>query len=112
MALLMKLPNVVTNKGKFVYSRRIPIDIKHHYPSSKEPYFRCRFRVQNMNAEMVAEHSALEAAYASLVGDARDGVPEAFGDSGLEAYKRKAWASLDDPRTLSNVSTYRTDLGV
>ncbi|SDN90502.1 hypothetical protein SAMN05216196_102499 [Lutimaribacter pacificus] len=30
MALLMKLDDVVTNKGKFVYSQRIPVDIKHH----------------------------------------------------------------------------------
>ena len=99
MALLMKLPNVVTNKGKFVYSRRIPIDIKHQYPSSKEPFFRCRFRVQQQNADLVSEHAALEAAYMRLVADARDGVPEAFGDSGLELYKQKAWSSIDDPRT-------------
>ena len=41
MALVMKLDNVVNNKGKYVYSRRIPTDLKHHYPSSKEPFFRC-----------------------------------------------------------------------
>ncbi|WP_299789454.1 tyrosine-type recombinase/integrase [uncultured Marivita sp.] len=99
MALVMKLDNVVINKGKYVYSRRIPTDLKHHYPSSKEPFFRCRLRVQQLNADLVAEHAALEAAFARLVADARDGVPEAYGDSGLELYKQKAWSSIDDPRT-------------
>jgi hypothetical protein len=51
------------------------------------------------NADLVAEHAALQAAFARLVADARDGVPEAFGDSGKERYKQKAWSSLDDPRT-------------
>lgn len=99
MALLMKLPNVVTNKGKLVYSRRIPIDLKHLYPSSKEPFFRCRLRVQQKNAALITEHAALEAAFARLVEDARAGMPEAFGGEGLERYKQKAWASIDDPRT-------------
>lgn len=99
MALLMKLPNVVINKGKFVYSRRIPADLKHLYPSSDEPFFRCRCRVQQQNADLVAEHAALQAAFARLVADARDGVPEAFGDSGIERYRQRAWSSLDDSRT-------------
>ncbi|MBY6157253.1 tyrosine-type recombinase/integrase [Pseudooceanicola nitratireducens] len=99
MALLMKLPNVVTNKGKLVYSRRIPTDIKHLYPSFKVPFFSCRTRVQQLCAALVAEHAALEAAFKRLVADARDGVPEAMGDSGLELYKQKAWSSIDDPRT-------------
>ncbi|UWQ15669.1 tyrosine-type recombinase/integrase [Aliiroseovarius sp. M344] len=99
MALLMKLSNVVTNKGKFVYSRRIPTDIKHLYPSSKQPFFRCRLRVQKEGADLVAEHAALEAAFTRLVSDARDGVPEALGDSGIARYKQKAWSGIDDPRT-------------
>ena len=99
MALLMKLDNVTINKGKFVYSRRIPSDLKHHYPSSKEPFFRCRFRVQHESAELVAEHTALQAAFTRLVADARDGSPEAFGDSGLARYKELAWTMIDDPRT-------------
>lgn len=36
MALLMKLDNVVTNKGKFVYNRRIPVDIKHLYARERQ----------------------------------------------------------------------------
>jgi integrase len=99
MALVMKLDNVVTNKGKFVYSRRIPVDIKHLYPPSKEPFFRCRLRVQRQSAHMVAEHEALEAAFARMVEDARTGMPEAFGLDGIERYKQKAWASVSDPRT-------------
>lgn len=99
MALLMKLDNVTINKGKFVYSRRIPSDLKHHYPASKEPFFRCRFRVQQESAELVAEHTALQAAFTRLVADARDGVAEAFGDSGLARYKELAWTMIDDPRT-------------
>ncbi|MBS0122590.1 hypothetical protein [Thetidibacter halocola] len=84
MALLMKLANVVNNKGKLVYARRIPTDIKHLYPSSKEPFFHCRLRNQQRDANLVAEHAALEAAYACLVADARSGMPEAFGDCGIE----------------------------
>lgn len=99
MALLMKLPNVVINKGKLVYSRRIPTDLRHLYPSSEEPFFRCRLRCQQQSAALVAEHAALEAAFARLVEDARAGMPDAFGDSGLARYKQKAWASIDDPRT-------------
>ncbi|MCK8462409.1 hypothetical protein MUY35_00930 [Aliiroseovarius sp. S1339] len=99
MALLMKLSNVVTNKGKFVYSRRIPADIKHLYPSSKQPFFRCRLRVQVEGADLVTEHAALEAAFARLVSDARAGVPDALGDSGIARYKQKAWSSIDDSRT-------------
>lgn len=95
----MKLDNVTTNKGKLVYNRRIPVDLKHLYPSSKEPYFRCRLRVQKESAAMVAEHGALQAAFARLVEDARDGSPEAFGDSGMARYKQMAWSSIDDPRT-------------
>lgn len=99
MALLMKLDNVTTNKGKLVYARRIPVDLKYLYPSSKEPFFRCRLRVQRESAELVAEHAALEAAFARLVADARDGVSEAFGDAGMARYKQMAWSSIDDPRT-------------
>ena len=83
----MKLDNVVINKGKFVYSRRIPVDIKHLYPPSKELFFRCRLRVQQQSAQMVAEHEALEAAFARLVEDARKGVPEAFGLGAVDVHR-------------------------
>jgi hypothetical protein len=34
-----------------------------------------------------------------MVGDARSGIPDAFGDRGMERYKQQAWSSFEDPRT-------------
>jgi len=99
MALVMKLENVVIERGRYVYSRRIPVDIKHLYPPSKEPFFRVPFSVQQEGAELVAEHAALQSAYARMVHAARDRDPDAIGAEGMERYKEMARASLDDPRT-------------
>jgi integrase len=96
MALLMKLENVVTNKGKFVYRRRIPSDLRHLFPKT---FFETRFRTQRENADLVAEHAAFQAAFQQMVLDARAGSPEAVGDRGLDRYKQKAWSNIDDPRT-------------
>lgn len=41
MALQMKLDNVTINKGKFVYIRRIPTDLKHHFPKRDGGPFQC-----------------------------------------------------------------------
>lgn len=99
MALLMKLPNVGTNKGKFVYKRRIPVDIRHLYPHSKEPFFETRFRVQVAGPDLVIEHSALQAAFVRMVKDALQGHPEAVGKAGIDRYIGLAWSNIDDPTT-------------
>ena len=99
MALLMKLPNVGINKGKFVYKRRIPVDIRHLYPHSKAPFFETRFRVQVAGPDLVAEHSALQASFVRMVQDALQGRPEAVGKAGIDRYIGLAWSNIDDPTT-------------
>ena len=54
MALLMKLLNVVINKGKFVYRRRIPTDLRRLYPKT---FFETRFRTPEEGAALVSEHA-------------------------------------------------------
>lgn len=96
MAILMKLPNVVINKGKLVYQRRIPTDLRHLYPKT---FFDTRFRVQQEGAALVSEHVALESAFGRMVKDARKGAPEAIGAEGISRYIASGWSGLDDPRT-------------
>lgn len=97
MALLMKLPDVVMNKGKFVFRKRIPVDLRHLYPTN---FFETRFRVQEFSAVFVSEHAAYGAAYCRMVDAARDGQPDAIGKQGVLRYIAEARAGLDDPRTL------------
>lgn len=96
MALLMKLPNVVINKGKFVYRRRIPTDLRHLYPKT---FFETRFRTQTEGAALVSEHAALQRSFERMADDAREGSPDAVGAAGIARYVATAWADLDDPRT-------------
>lgn len=96
MALLMKLPNVIINKGKFVYRRRIPTDLRDLYPKT---FFQTRFRIQQSGADLVSEHSALQTGFERMVQDARSGSPEAIGVAGIRRYIEDAWDTIDDPRT-------------
>ncbi|WP_210877333.1 hypothetical protein [Roseovarius autotrophicus] len=92
----MKLPNIVFNKGRLVYRRRIPVDLTHLYPRT---FFETRLRTQEHGPALVSEHSALQSAFQRMCEDARSGVPEAIGNQGIARYQKAAWASLDDPRT-------------
>lgn len=92
----MKLSHVVINKGKLVYQRRIPSDLRHLYPNT---FFGGRFRVQQQGSALVSEHAALGAAFERMVTDARKGSPEAIGKDGISRYIASAWSGLDDPRT-------------
>ncbi|MBY6165926.1 hypothetical protein KUW14_08725 [Pseudooceanicola nitratireducens] len=83
MALLMKLENVVTNKGKLVYRRRIPADLRTFYPKT---FFETRFQCQEKGPAFVDEHHAYELAYAAMVDAARKRQPEALGLEGIDHY--------------------------
>ncbi|WP_319826481.1 hypothetical protein [Thalassovita sp.] len=96
MALLMKLPDVVTNKGKFVFRKRIPVDLRPQYPTN---FFETRFRIQEFSAAFVPEHAAYEATFDRMVDAARDGQPGAIGKQGVLRFIAEARAGLDDPRT-------------
>ena len=96
MALLMKLSNVTTKNGKFVYQRRVPADLLSFCPIA---VFQTRFVTQQKYPEFVSEHAALEAAFERLTADARAGHPEAIGRAGMLRYFAKARERLGDTRT-------------
>ncbi|NDR56160.1 site-specific integrase [Aliiruegeria sabulilitoris] len=96
MALVMKLPNVTVNKGKYVYRRRFPVDLASRFPVV---FFQTRFLTQDLGAAFLTEHATLTAAFERLVEDARAGRPEALGKAGIDRYIAIAQRGLDDPRT-------------
>lgn len=96
MALLMRLPHIVTKNGKLIFRRRIRVDAKRLIPKT---FFQTTLREQNHGAGLVAEHAALEAAFERLHRDALEGEPDAQGAGAIRRYIAKAYKRLDDPRT-------------